>query len=104
LVRFNGTIELAHQRGLGIELLLRNDAFFEEKLVALEIHFGVLALGLVLGELALGLFKLDLKRPWINLHEKVALVNKLAFFKGHIDNLPVHAAANGDGVEGGDGS
>src|SRR5207249_12088740 len=71
----------------------------KEKLVALEIDFGVLALRLILGELTLGLFELDLKRSWVNLDQNIPLVNVLTFLEGHVDNLTVHAAAHGDGVK-----
>ena len=87
-----------------IELLLRNDAFFEQKPVAFKIDFGVLALRLILGELTLGLFELDLEGTRINLREEIPLMHVLTFAKSNIDELPVYAAAHGYGVEGGYGS
>ncbi len=51
LIRGNGPVNLANQRALSIELLLRNDALFEEKLVPLKINLRVFALRLVFSEL-----------------------------------------------------
>jgi hypothetical protein len=86
---------------LCIKLLLRNDAFLEEEFVALTIHFGVFALGLVFGELAQSLFQLNLKGPRIDLREKIAFVDELAFLESNTTKLAVHAAANGNGIESG---
>jgi hypothetical protein len=95
LVRGDRAIKLANQCRLRVELLLRDDAFLEEELEALKIDLGILALRLILGELALGLFELDLKGPRVNLDEKIPLLNVLTFLKRHVDDLTVHAAANG---------
>src|SRR5205807_1548369 len=74
LIGFDGAVKLTDKRGLRIELLLRDHAFVKKKPVTLQVGFRVLALGLILGKLAFGLFELDLKRPRINLYEKIALV------------------------------
>ena len=103
LIGFDGAVKLTDKRGLRIELLLRDHAFVKKKLVTLQVDFRVLALGLILGKLAFGLFELDLKRPRINLYENIALVHELTFSKGHIDNLTVNATAHRDGVKGGYG-
>src|SRR5207302_245150 len=92
LIRGDRAIKLANQCCLRVKLLLRDDTFLKEKLVALEIDFGVLALRLILGELTLGLFELDLKRSWVNLDQNIPLVNVLTFLEGHVDNLTVHAS------------
>src|SRR5207237_5317593 len=79
LIRGDRAIKLANQCCLRVKLLLRDDTFLKEKLVALEIDFGVLALRLILGELTLGLFELDLQRSWVNLDQNIPLVNVLTF-------------------------
>jgi len=66
---------------LRIELLLWNDAFLEEQLKALEVASASFALREVLGKLAFGLFQLNLERPGIDLREKIAGFNELAFFE-----------------------
>jgi hypothetical protein len=104
LVRFNGAIELAHKRGLGIELLLGDNAFLEQKFESLKVNFGVPALSFILGELTLSLFELDLKGTRIDLRKNFALVNKLAFLESDVDELAIHAATNCDSIEGGDGA
>src|SRR6266849_724388 len=101
-IRRDGPIKLTDQCGLGIQLLLGNDAFLKKKLESFEIHFSVSALGLILGELPQRLRKLDLEGTRIDLCEKIAFVDELAFLKRHSYDLPIHAAANRDGVEGGD--
>ncbi len=102
LIRRDGAIKLADQCGLRIELLLGNDAFLKKKLESFEIHFGVFALSLILGELPLSLRKLDLKRTRIDLCEKISFVYELTFLKCDTDELAIDAAANRDGVESGD--
>jgi hypothetical protein len=89
---------------LRIELLLGNDAFLEKKLEALEIHFSVSALSLILGELPQGLRKLDLERTRIDLRKEISFVDELAFLERDTGELTVHAAANRDGIEGRDGA
>jgi hypothetical protein len=102
LIRRNRSIKLADQRGLRVELLLRNDAFLEKKLESLEIHFGVPALGLIFGELPLGLFKLDLEGTGVDLREKIPSVDELTFLERDTDKLAINTAADGYGVESGD--
>ena len=46
-----------------------------------------------------GLFKLDLKGTRIDLREKIAFVDELAFLECDTDELTVDAAANRDGIE-----
>src|SRR5260370_25426847 len=102
LIRRDGTIKLANQCGLRVELLLGNDGFLKKKLESFEIHFGVSALSLIFGQLSQGLCKLDLEGTGIDLCEKISFVDELAFLKRNAGELPIHATANRDGVEGGD--
>src|SRR5437899_3008257 len=48
--------------------------------------------------------RLELGGTRIDLREKIALVNELAFLEGNADQLAVNATADGDGVEGSDGA
>src|SRR6267142_6262800 len=104
LIRGNGPINLANQCALSIELLLGDDALFEEKLIALKIDLRVFALRLVFSELPQRLLELDLEGTRIDLREKISLVNELTLLEGNADQLAVNAAADSDGVEGGDGA
>src|SRR5713101_2799121 len=104
LIGANGAVKLANECCLSIELLLRNDAFLEEKLETFVINLGVLALRLVFGELAFSLFKLHLERARVDLRQKIALVDELAFFEGNVDELPIDAAVYCNGIEGGYGA
>ena len=75
-------------------MLLGDDAFLEEKFEALEIGFGILALGLIFGELALRLLELDLKRAWIDQREEVTFMNVLPLSESHAEKLAVDAATD----------
>src|SRR5256885_4239653 len=102
LIRCNGAIKLTNQCCLGIELLLRDDAFFKEQLITLKIDLGVLPLRLVFSKLSQSLLKLDLEGTRINLGEEISFVEKLTFLKRDAAELAIDATANRDGVEGGD--
>ena len=71
LVGFDRAFELTHLRLLGVELLARNYAFFEQQLVALVVDLNVLELGLILGKLPFGLLQLYFERPRIDFDERV---------------------------------
>src|SRR6266849_4502007 len=104
LIRRDGAIKLADERGLGIELLLGDHAFLKKKLESFEINLGVSAQSLIFGQLPLGLRKLDLEGTRIDLREKLSFVDELALPERDTRELAVHATANRDGVEGGDGA
>ena len=55
LVEFNGTFQLLHQRLLGGILLLGNGILARQHPIPLQVHSGILQLGLVTHQLALGL-------------------------------------------------
>ena len=59
---------------------------------------------LIFGELTLRLLQLDLERTRVNLGEQISFVNVLAFPERDVDELAVHAAANGHGIKCGYGS
>src|SRR5260370_1791349 len=88
LIRRDGTIKLADQCGLRIKLLLGNDAFLKKELESFEIHFGVFALSLILGELPLSLRKLDLEGTRIDLRTKIPSLYTLTSLKSTTDMLP----------------
>src|SRR5262249_36316834 len=94
-----GAIKLSDLRLLRIELLLRDHAFFEEQLEALEVDFCVFARSLILGKLSFCLFELDLKRTRIDFGEQFALLDELAFLESDIHELALNAIANRDSVQ-----
>src|SRR5260370_6744737 len=102
LVRRDGAIELPNQRCLSVKLLLRDDAFFKQKLESFEIYFGVSALRLIFGELPQSLCKLDLERTRIDLSEQISFVDELPLLECDANELTIHATANRNSVEGGD--
>ncbi len=89
---------------LRIDLLLRNHARFEKLLIPIVVNLHVAQLRLILRELPFGLFELHLIWSRIDLDERLALVNHLPFGEIDLDDLAVHAAADGNGVVGGDGT
>jgi len=102
LIRLDGRGELRHGGGLGVELLLRDEAALDQGAIALEVEPGVAERGLVLGELALGLGELGLERPRIDLGEHVTRLDDLALLEGSAHQLTVDPAPDRDRVERGD--
>ena len=79
----HGTLVLAHQGLLRIELLPGGGILGPQILVASEVALGVVQQGLIAGQLALGLIKLDLERLLIQLSQKIPLLHPLPFAEGH---------------------
>ena len=100
LIGLDGSLILRDQRLLGVELLLRNRVLLHQGVVAFQIEVRVLEQRLIVDELAFGLLQLHFIRPRIDLHQQVALVHDLPFFEQHLHQLAVHAALDGDGVDG----
>ena len=72
---------------------------FAEPGEALQVEIGVGEIGFVLGLLGLGLVERSLERPRIDLDQRVAFLDDLAFLEGDLVDLAVDAGANQDGVE-----
>ena len=79
--------ELRHQGVLRIELLLGGEVLLGERGVASEIELGVGEIGLVLRLLGDGLVERGLKRSGVDLGQKIALLDHLAFVKGDLHDL-----------------
>ena len=82
---------------LGVGLLPGRE--FAELGEALQVEIGVGEIGLVLRLLGLGLVERGLERPRIDLDQRIALLDELAFLEGDLVDLAVDAGANQDGVE-----
>jgi hypothetical protein len=54
--------------------------------------------------LPLGLLELNLEGARINLRQKISCVNELTFLERDTNELTIHAAANRNGIERGDGA
>lgn len=92
LIGFDGAFKLAHQCLLAVVLLLRNDAFLEESLIAVVVKLGIFQLSLVAGQGRFGLLEGDLVRPRVDHEQKLTLLHNLAFLKGDLDDLSIDAA------------
>jgi hypothetical protein len=106
-LRFVGldrALELPDLRGLGVELLAGEDLLLVKRAVPVEIDLGVPESGLVAGELAFRLLDLDLEGARIDLGEDLPFLDVLPFLEADADQLSVHAALHGGGLEGGDRS
>ena len=89
--------QLGDGRALRIGLLPGRE--FAELGKALQIEIGVGEIGFVLGLLGLGLIEGGLERPRIDLDQRVAFLDELAFLKRDPVDLAVDAGADHDGVE-----
>ena len=87
-------------RVLRVELLLGGEILLGERGIAGEVELGVGEIGLVLRLLGVGLVERRLKRSRVDLGEKVALLDHLAFVEGDLHDLAVDARADENGVEG----
>ena len=92
--------ELQHQRVLRVELLLGGEVLLGERGVAGEVELGVGEVGLVLRFLGDGLVERGLERPRVDLGQKIALLDHLAFVEGDLHDLAVDARPDQDGVVG----
>ena len=102
LVGLDGRRELGDRGGLGVHLLLRDEAALDQGAVALEIHARVGQRGRVLGELRFRLGELGLEGAGIDLGQQIARPHDLALLEQRPHELAVHPAADRDDTEGGD--
>ena len=82
---------------LGVGLLPGGE--FAELGVALQVEIGVGEIGFVLRLLGLGLVERSLERPRIDLDQRVAFLDELAFLEGDLVDLAVDAGAHQHGIE-----
>ena len=97
-IRLDHALVLAHQRGLGIELLLGDRILREQGAVTRQIRLGVAELRLVARHLTLGLRQLHLERARIDFCQQFTRLHHLALAKQQAQQLAIHAAAYGHGI------
>ena len=97
LVGIDLRLLLLDERGLGVDLLLR-DGERADGAVALEVALGVCEQRLVERLLGDRLVEDRLKWPRIDLQEEIALLDHLAFLEGDLVDLAVDARADGHRV------
>ena len=90
--------QLQHQGVLRVELLLGGEILLGERGEASEIELRVGEIGLVLCFLGDGLVERGLKRPGVDLGEKVALLDHLALVKADLHDLAVDTGAHENSV------
>jgi hypothetical protein len=100
LVRLDRRLNLPDQCVLLIVILLRLDAFWQQRGSALKIGLGADKLGLIFVQRGGRLSKDGLKRASIDLEEKIARLYVLAFGEVDAHNLTIDAARDGDRVKG----
>ncbi len=87
LIGLNGADILLHQRRLRVEDLPGDRVFRDQGAVARQIDLGILEQRLIFCQLPFGLLERDLVGTRIDLSEKIALVDDLAFLEGDFGQL-----------------
>src|SRR5579863_3324849 len=99
LIVLYGAFELLDGLLLVVNLLLRNGVLAEGSAIAIEVDTRLRQSGFVAGHLPLNLGELRLIRARIDVDERIAGVHHLAFAVMDRDNLALHAAGDGHGVD-----
>ena len=99
LVGLDHAFVLAHQRLLGVELLLGDRVLLEQCAIAFEVDLRVGQLRLVARHLALGLGQLHLEGARIDLGQQFAGLDHLALFEQDAHQLSIDPAAHRHGSE-----
>ena len=92
--------QLQHHGVLRVQLLLGGEVLLGERGEASEIELRVGEIGLVLRFLGDGLVERGLKRSGVDLGQKIALLDHLAFVKADLHDLAVDTGAHENGVVG----
>jgi hypothetical protein len=79
-VRGDDPLELAHGRGLRIDVLLRDQVLGQQSAIAIQRDLGAAELGQVARELTVDLVERDLERARIDLRERLGARDRLTFF------------------------
>ena len=95
---------LRDRRDLGVARLRRDRVLRDQSVVALQVELGVLQRRLVLGELALRLFKRHLIGARVDLGEKVALFDVLALLERDSHQIAVDLGLDRNHGQRGDGA
>jgi hypothetical protein len=77
----------------------RREPSRQQRSVAREITLRIFKIGLIFCPVRLGLLKLRLVRAWVNLHEQIAGMDKLAPGVGNPDDIAIDRALDGDCIE-----
>ena len=99
LVGLDRALVLQDQRFGRVEGLLGDTVLGVEVAITLDVDLGVLQLGLVLHQRALGLEQGVLVAARVDLGQQVAGLDHLPFLKGDLHQLAAYPAAHIDGVE-----
>jgi len=107
LVGGHGTLQLAHQCGLGVHLLAGDGVARQQVLIPLEVELRILEQRLVALQRALGLRQRSLVAACIDLGQHLACTHLVAFLEAHRRQLAAHLGAHhggGAGAHGADGT
>ena len=99
LVAFQRTLVLPHQCLLGIQCLLGDTLLGIQAAVARQVDLGVLQLGLVLQQGALGLLHRHLVGARIDLRQQLTGLDHLPFLEQHPDQLATDPGTHIDRIE-----
>jgi hypothetical protein len=104
LIVFDRAFILGNQRALGGKLLFRNGILREQRFITGQVNAGVGEQCLVPNELALGLNHDGFVGSGVDFDKRVALMNVVAFFEVHAEQLAIDPALDGYGIDRGDGA
>ena len=90
---------MRHLGTLGVEQLFRNGVLCQELGVTVEIEFRIGKRRRIPSQSALSLLQLHFKGTGINFSQDLTLLDSFAFFVSDTHQLPIHAAADRDGIE-----
>ncbi len=89
---------LLHQRGLAVELLLRNRVVRDQTAIALQVDHGIGELRAVLLQSGQGVVQRDLERPRVDHRQQIACMNDLTLAEGDLDQLAVDPRVERDRI------
>ena len=104
LIGLDDALVLAHQRFLGIKLLLGDEVLLIQIAIAFEIQLCIFQLRLIARHLPLSLDQLHFKGARVDLCQQLAIVHHLPFFEEHAHQLTVYPALDRDRIHRDDGS
>ena len=104
LVILDGSFVLEDSLFLVVDLLFGDGVLRKCGLIPAQVDLSFIQQGLIVSQLSFDLSQLSLIGPRIDIQQRIALMNQLAFTIVDVNDLSLHAAGDGVGVDGSDGA